>query len=298
MSKILAVCLGGTISSVTENKVIRLKSAPEKTFWDKFKISEELVTVTPVLYSSENADIDIFKDALRGTVKAIEENKPDGVLILHGTDSMVYFAQLAVRVMSYLKLPVVITGAMAPLDDPHSDGIRNVKYALGLLSAAIAGKSGNATFGIVFSDSFIGQSIFVQARQATGPDYYGEFKKHGGKGDITELKQADAERFLEGKTPSILTIPCVPGFPVDSIDPSSYDAVLIMAYHSGTADTKALPAFLEKASSAGVPCFLGSAPKKSNRYSSQDLLSKAGVTVYTDIPFEGAWAETVIKTSL
>lgn len=296
MSKILAVCLGGTISSATDNKVIKLKGAPERSFWDKFKISEELAFVTPILYSSENADIDMYKAAIKGTIKAIEEEKPDGVLILHGTDSMVYFAQLAVRVMSYLKLPVVITGSMAPLDDTHSDGIRNVKYALGLLSAAIASKSGNATFGIVFCDSFLGQSVFVQARQATGPDYYGEFKKHGGKGDITELSEKDAKAFLEGKTPKIMVIPAVPGFPFDKVDISGCDALLIQSYHSGTADTKALPTLLERASAAGVRIFLGSAPKNACRYLSQDILSKAGVTSYSDITFEGAWAETVIKS--
>ena len=296
MSKILAVCLGGTISSSIDNKVIKLKGAPEESFWRKFNIKEELSFLTPILYSSENADIGMYKEALKGVIRGVEEEKPDALLILHGTDSMVYFAQLAVRVLSHLKLPVIITGAMAPLDDPHSDGIRNVKYSLDLLSAAIAGKSGNATFGVVYTDTFIGQSVFVQARQATGPDYYGEFKKHGGKGDITELKKDDAKAFLEAKDPSILVIPGVPGFPYDTIDPTRYDAVLIQGYHSGTADTRKLPSLLQKASEAGVPCYLGSAPKRGNKYASQVSMEKAGVTVFYDIPFEGAWAETVIKT--
>ena len=296
MRKILVCCLGGTIGSkVSDDNTIKLATSPDKSFFEKMKVKAEYKVVTPIMYSSENATIPYFKSALRGIIKAAEDELPDAILVLHGTDSMAHFAQLAVRVLSYMNLPVIITGAKAPIDDPHSDAISNVKFALGILSAAMDGGNGSMTFGVVYSDGFMGQSTFVQAVRTTSADYDGEYKKFRGRGEANILSHDEAEAFLNSEEDKkILSIPSVPGFPYDSIDVTKYDAIVVEAYHSGTADSKKLPELIKAATEKNIKCYLAPVPPHKVPYESEQVLRDAGIIATNDICIEGAWAEAVI----
>ncbi|MBR6880209.1 MAG: asparaginase [Clostridiales bacterium] len=304
MAKILIVSLGGTICSKTgQDKVIKLSAAPDRSFFTGLGFKGELCFYNPISYSSENATVSYFREALSGISKGVEEHSPDGVLVLHGTDSMSYFAQLAVRVLSFLDIPVVITGAKKPLTDPSSDGKKNVRYSLNLLNAACEAKSGHATFGIVYSDSFMGDTTFVGANLATDPDYYGDIRISGARGSFTRLTREQAEQFFSlSSVPKIITVPDVPGFPFDHVDPEGCDAILIEAYHSGTANSSSredgLPALIRRAAERNVPCYLAPVPKRRERYESEMTLRDAGIIPIEEMPIEGAWAETILRTAI
>lgn len=310
MNKILVCCLGGTIGSkVNDDGVIKLSATLDKTFFDKMRVKAEYKIVTPIIYSSENADIKYYKDALNGIVKAAQDIMPDAVLVLHGTDSMAYFTHLAHRVLSYMNLPLIVTGAKYPPDDPHSDAVRNVKFALDLLSAAIDSRSGSLTFGLVYSDAFMGQATFVQAAKVLDADFAGEYKKFAGMPQIEPLDREESEAFLAStKEPRILTIPDVPGYPFESIDVTKYDAILVEAYHSGTQNSKTLPTLVHRASSKGIKCYLapvhsthikkeGADKSKEAPYDSEVVLKDAGIIPLADVPFESAWAQVVIEAT-
>ena len=296
MSKVLVCCLGGTIGSkVTGDKTIKLGSAPDKSFFEKAKVKAGFKIITPILYSSENADITYFKEAFKGIVREVKEDRPDGILILHGTDSMAYFAQLAVRALSFLNLPVIITGAKLPPQDLRSDAQKNVKYALGIMDAAISGKTGNGTFGVVFSDSFMGDTSFVQAYKMQDPDFQGDYKKFPGGKEPKTLTEEEAMAFINSENNKrIITIPNTPGFPYDALDITKADAILIEAYHSGTASTRGLPELIKKATEEGKKCYIAPSHRNDNKYESEKVLLEAGAQPLYDMPIEGAWAEVVI----
>lgn len=292
MNNILVCLLGGTIGSHIDGKNIKLGSSLNDKFWAKAGAGFNLRKISPLSYSSEDATVQDYKEAFKAIIEEVEKDRPDGVLILHGTDTAAYFAQLAVRVLSFLDIPVVITGSKLPPDDPRTDAIKNVKFSLALLAAGALSEAGCKTFGVVFCDSFMGESTFVPARLATDPDYNGDHKKFAVKGDESFLGRKEAMEFLSKETsPKILTIPNVPGFPYDTIDVSSYDMILIEAYHSGTQNSKLLPEFVRKASEAKVRCYLAPARVNKNSYESENELTKAGLIKMTDIPLEGAWAQ-------
>lgn len=294
MNRILVCALGGTIGSRTEGKTIKLSAAPDKSFFNKMKMEAQYKIISPILYSSENADLSYFKEAFKGIIKEVEEDRPDGILILHGTDSMAYFAQLAVRVLSYLNIPVIITGAKLPPQDLRSDAQKNVRYALGIMDAAISGKTGNATFGVVFSDSFMGDNTFVQASKMQDADFQGDYKKFPGGKDPQVLSEKEAKDFINSENKRVLTIPDTPGFPYDAIDITKADVLLIEAYHSGTASTRGLPDLIRKAKSEGKKCFIAPAHRNDTSYESEDVLKDAGAEPLYDMPIEGAWAEAII----
>ena len=294
MNRILVCALGGTIGSRTEGKTIKLSAAPDKSFFNKFRMDAQYKIISPILYSSENADLSYFKEAFKGIIKEVEEDRPDGILILHGTDSMAYFAQLAVRVLSYLNLPVIITGAKLPPQDLRSDAQKNVRYALGIMDAAISGKTGNATFGVVFSDSFMGDNTFVQAFKMQDADFQGDYKKFPGGKEPKVLSEKEAKDFLNSENKRVLTIPNTPGFPYDAIDITKADVLLIEAYHSGTASTRDLPELIKKATEEGKKCYIAPAHRNDTSYESEDVLKDAGAEPLYDMPIEAAWAEAVI----
>lgn len=294
MSRILVVTLGGTIcSSVEKGDTIKLRTAPDKNLFEALKKKNELSYITPILYSSENANEEYFRKALSSIAAECDKDKPDGILILHGTDSAAYFAQLAVRVLSYLDIPVVITGAKLPMDDPHSDAVRNVNYAMGLLSAACEGKVGAVTFGVVYSDEMMGDTVFVHANRITDANYAGDYGKFSSKPSVRTLNKKEVEQYFASPVKKILTIPDVPGYPFDEIDPGKFDAVLIEAYHSGT-QSKALTEFVKKAREKNVTCYLGPVHQSNVMYESTRELIKAGAAPIYDVPIEGCWAQVVI----
>ncbi len=59
----------------------------------------------------------------------------DGVLVLHGTDTMAYTSAALAFMLADLSVPVVLTGANRPADQPDSDAARNVADSLLALDA-------------------------------------------------------------------------------------------------------------------------------------------------------------------
>ena len=58
----------------------------------------------------------------------------DGVIVLHGTDTMAYAASAMAFMLQDLTKPVILTGSQVPLANPRSDGIRNLTTSM-LLAA-------------------------------------------------------------------------------------------------------------------------------------------------------------------
>ncbi|MBQ7275427.1 MAG: asparaginase [Clostridiales bacterium] len=296
MSRILVVTLGGTIcSAVEKGDTIKLRTAPDKKIFEAFKKKNELSYLTPILYSSENADEEYFRKALSAIADECEKDKPDGILILHGTDSAAFFAQLAVRVLSYLDIPVLITGSKLPVSDPHSDAVRNVSYAMGLLGAACEGKLGAVTFGIVYTDEMMEDTVFVPAARVTDANFDGDYGKFPGKPSVRTLNKKEVQQYFSSPVKKILTVPCVPGYPFAEVDPAKYDKVLIETYHSGTQTVRGLTEFIGKAREAGVRCYMGPVHQGKVLYESTRELIKAGAVPMYDMPFEGCWAEAVVN---
>jgi len=60
----------------------------------------------------------------------------DGVIVLHGSDTMHYTASALSFMLRNLSVPVVLTGSMIPGGDPRSDGIRNLADSITVASSA------------------------------------------------------------------------------------------------------------------------------------------------------------------
>ncbi|MBO4426614.1 MAG: asparaginase, partial [Clostridiales bacterium] len=133
--KILVELLGGTIGSHKDgNGTVVLG----RDMTHILPEGVDAIVRSPLTYSSENATADTYREALRAISSDIDETDPEGILILHGTDTMAFFAQLAYRVLGGAR-PIQIAGSVLPPDDPASDYKKQITDAVKFLEE---GKSG------------------------------------------------------------------------------------------------------------------------------------------------------------
>ena len=86
--KILIELLGGTIGSHKDETGTVVLG---RDMTDILPEGIDTVIRSPLTYSSENATAEVYRDALKAISQDMDETAPDGVLILHGTDTMAYF---------------------------------------------------------------------------------------------------------------------------------------------------------------------------------------------------------------
>ncbi|MBR5088949.1 MAG: asparaginase, partial [Ruminiclostridium sp.] len=124
MKKVLMITTGGTIAGMNS----RFGIAPVHV-GEKLKPVIEGIDITVLdLYSIDSTDV--MPIHWRKLYNAINENLPDydGILILHGSDTMAYTgAALAFTVET--DKPVILTGSMLPPDAPDSDVKTNIEQA-------------------------------------------------------------------------------------------------------------------------------------------------------------------------
>ncbi|MFS2125393.1 asparaginase [Pseudomonas sp. Pseusp97] len=75
-----------------------------------------------------------MRDAI---VHAVEQGGHDGVLVLHGTDTLAYSAAALSFLLLGLDVPVVLTGSMQPMGAPDSDAPGNLLGALKALEGGV-----------------------------------------------------------------------------------------------------------------------------------------------------------------
>ena len=63
----------------------------------------------------------------------------DGIVVLHGTDTMAYTASMLSFMLRYVDKPVVITGSQLPVGHPKTDAKLNLKHALITAASGVAG---------------------------------------------------------------------------------------------------------------------------------------------------------------
>ena len=108
----------------------------------------------------------------------------------------------------------------------RTDAQRNLKFAFNLLDAVIDGKAGNKTIGVVYNDSFMGESTFIPASLVLDADEKGDYRRFSGQKDVDVLNEADAREFIASDSIiNLLTISDIPSFPIDCIDISKIDAL-------------------------------------------------------------------------
>ncbi len=143
LKNILLVLTGGTICSFATQKGERdTDTAKAQTLIvENFRNgssdykSEEAVEFTPVFalnVLSENMSVEYWNELVE-KMKSYDFERYDGVIILHGTDTLAYTASFLSLVLSGLSVPVIMVSSQLPLYESEANGNANFKAAVELI---------------------------------------------------------------------------------------------------------------------------------------------------------------------
>lgn len=125
MKKILVVALGGTIGSIWDNKITPDKN-PLKVL-DYYKGNAEFECVSPFVCLSENMTRGLWR-RLIDCLNDIDCEKYEGIIILHGSDTLAYTS--AIIANAFYDKNIVLVAADKPIECKDSNGIKNFEAAV------------------------------------------------------------------------------------------------------------------------------------------------------------------------
>lgn len=132
--KIQAIFTGGTIGSgrgrdgrIAPQQEMRYKLLD---WYQRFGEKMEFQAEEPYYILSENLgaeNLNILMECVRGHLR---KGWADGILIMHGTDTLQYTAAILGYVFGWADIPIVLVSSDFPLEDERANGYTNFRYAV------------------------------------------------------------------------------------------------------------------------------------------------------------------------
>jgi len=176
LPKISILHTGGTIASKIDYKTGAVHSAfdPEDILSLFPKIRKLAQINSKLVFQMFSGDIDIQHWPI--LVKAIKEeikiNKPRGIIITHGTDTMAYTANALSYLITNSHIPIIIVGAQRSVDRGSSDGFMNLEAAINFINntdmtgVAICMHENSSDESCVIHNGFYAKKIHTSRRDA------------------------------------------------------------------------------------------------------------------------------------
>ena len=315
---ILVLSTGGTIGSTAVGGVIapdglkalhllELYAAAFPTDTHHFKVQ----TICSIL--SENAD-DTFYERLLHYFYTTDFTPYDGVILLHGTDTLSFTAPLLAMACRFVSIPVCLVSSNHVLDDRNANGLINFRAAVRYI------ESGYGGFVVPYRNSDSRTYYHLSTRLLEADAFLDDF--HSAGDTVLAEYVADTVVFTSNPrmpTPQELILPRTPlakkswhftnkilclrsipafDFSALSIENGQFAAVLLTAFHSGTAPMESLCAFANRAAAVGVPVYLAPVKRVEAQYASTDALLKAKIRPLFALTPEAALAKLKIAYNL
>lgn len=132
--RICNIFTGGTIGSTLDNDgyISTSKEAPYQllyTYKNQYSCTYDMENCNPYTILSENLDaVHILR--LIQTVALKLDDGFDGIIIMHGTDTLQYSAAILSIVFHHINIPIVLVSSDYILSDARANGIVNYHYAI------------------------------------------------------------------------------------------------------------------------------------------------------------------------
>ena len=223
MTRLLMITTGGTIASGNSRGG---GLTPEKNGSEMLPKLKGVQFDVLDLYAADSTDV--TPAHWRRLHNAVIENLPeyDGIVILHGTDTMAYTGAVLAFTVDTAK-PVILTGSMLPFDEPDSDAPGNIQFA-----ALIAKFAKYPGVNLAFANSVAGGADIIKVSSCEKNAFrrYADFKperkyrfpEHDGIFPavvrLTPFTQGtDISRAAENKAGIVIETYCAGGIPDNDI---------------------------------------------------------------------------------
>lgn len=314
MDKILLILTGGTICSYENSdgkRATDAESAKHKIISEFRKSNSpfncvEFDTVMPLDTLSENMTVNKW-NILLDELRKVESNKYNGVIILHGTDTLAYTASLLSLVMSEKNLPVCLVSSHSPVDCKGTNANINFRTSVELI---MNGMKPNVY--AVYQNSDGRTYLHYGAHLLQCGNYSNDFfSKDMFAVDDIEAVCAESKAFevnnnllneIKALDAKVLLINPFVGLDYNSINLENVSAVVHTTYHSQTVcvegENNSFTDFAKRCKKEGVSLILTPCDENSYSYVSTAVALKNGVIPVSGMTNEMAYVKTVVGCSL
>lgn len=301
MKTICVIFTGGTIGSSVSGKKVSLDGSCSSLLINSYlkKYNNEVCfeEIYPVNMLSENIRRENSEALCEAVASALKKDY-EGIIITHGTDTLVFSANLISQMFCDTKIPIAFVSAMLPLSDRKSNGMANFSAAVDFIGEGIPGvfvvnKNAGEQVKVHLASRMIEPEQITGRFSSVCGDYFGIMKRgqfawHAGRNNPTVevLRELRKKAGMRTFSDSILTINAraLLDFRFFDFEKNKPEAVIIRMYHSGTVctagDAQNTIFFAEYCARLGIPVILGPVDRTANEYSSVDAIKNKCIFAY------------------
>lgn len=214
--KLLLINTGGTFSSVPSEKGLAPGIDLEEIMRTIGPIGEGHTFELKDYASLDSANITPEDWVAIANLVAAAREDCDGVVIIHGTDSMSYTSSMLSFMLQNIEIPVILTGSQLPLRAPLTDAIDNLRCAI------TAGLSGmlRGVYTVFHQKLILGcrtskvRTVSFNAFESVNYPLIGEFNAFGMQVLKEPLRRASFQLSLE-YSENIAVLKIFPGMHAD-----------------------------------------------------------------------------------
>lgn len=279
--KIKVIMTGGTIASEIHDNIINNNAQLDVVdCWQRENPQSDTQFVKVNIYSilSENIEIDNWNTLLNELRCEVADY--DGIIITHGSDTLSYTSGMVSIFCKDFHIPVVLTGSNKVLSDNTSNGIPNFHKAVDIIKREKVGVW--TVFDSVYSADSVQEADCFTDRFTSGRCFLPkpDFNKNVVLGNNVVIIKA---------------------YPFADYSMLNFDdrvrAVLLIGYHSGTANEHSVAVLNDKCKERGITLYLQGQASEAGVYSSTEAMEENGVVVLKDVTPEYAYAYLMFVNS-
>ena len=232
------------------------------------------------------------------STSAKESDKLDGIIIMHGTDTLQYSAGFLHHMLTEKKIPIILVSSAYVLDDPKANGLDNFKLAMDYIE-----KCGRPGVYISYVNSngrkIIHRADMVMAHNAFDSDlcsvcerYYAEeingailINKYWEHDTLRAIPAGEQKCAADFAMKRVAFLHVYPGIELN-FDMNSVDVILIESYHSGTVSVgNRVAALAQQAGAKGIPVYLVGISSGVSQYETVKVYEQLGIVpLYDEAP--------------
>jgi len=315
--RICNIFTGGTIGSTLKNDGY-IATSNETVFQllniykEQYNCPHDMVNYNPYTLLSEKLDAKHILILIQAVASKLNKNF-DGIIIMHGTDTLQYSAAILSIIFNSIDIPILLVSSDYILTDARANGIINYHYAVQFIEAYHNNAAAFGTHNVFVSYANQGGLPTIHCGDLLQPpipyssdinsilnNYTGIFKNeaflpnHAFNPNLSITKSmAAAERFLrlplciankqyhaiqlDAVSSFILRIQPYPGLALPKLSLNT-KAIILETYHSGTfCINEMFYQFALDAANANIPVFLTGLNSKENAYETVKHYSEAKI---------------------
>ena len=137
--KVLIINTGGTLSSVAKEHGLTPGLTTDSMLRELHVVAGEAELITQEFSSLDSANI--FPEDWVRLAQVISQQRDDydGMVVIHGTDTLAYTSSMLSFMLQNIHIPIVITGSQLSISNPVADAMENLRCAIYMAQSGCPG---------------------------------------------------------------------------------------------------------------------------------------------------------------